>query len=99
MKPVFKCDYCNFMGDETQVKEHELTCFDNYDRKSCYTCAHKTTKCSRNVEKDKAMWIYECKRGIEIPEGKIYEFCGGYERKEPTKYSDLGNIFESFFGR
>ena len=37
MKPVFKCDYCQFMGTEEEVSEHEPKCFDNYDRRSCYT--------------------------------------------------------------
>ena len=27
MKPVFKCEYCQFMGTEEEVSEHELNCF------------------------------------------------------------------------
>ena len=88
MKPVFKCDYCNFMGDEEQVKSHELTCIDNYDRKSCYTCIHKQLS---------GLNGFKCDNDIEIPEGKIYEFCHKYERREKTNY-DLSSIFGNMFG-
>lgn len=88
MKPVFKCDYCDFMNTEDKVKEHELICMDNYDRKSCYTCAHKHLKDLKG---------FKCDCGIEIPEGKLYEFCKSYERKEKSNY-DLGNIFSDIFG-
>ena len=27
---------------------------------------------------------YECKKEIDIPEGKIFEFCKQYERKEKS---------------
>ena len=90
MKPVFKCDYCTFMGTEEEVKEHEPKCLDNYDRKSCYTCIH------RDIYGLKG---FKCDAGIEIPEGKIYEFCGSYERvirlnAEPS----LTNLFGGLFG-
>ncbi len=87
MKPVFKCDYCSKMGTEEEIREHEPKCFDNYDRRSCYTCKHKTLKdCN-----------YDCKVGVEIPEGKLIEFCGSYERKE--KYvNPLSGLFGNMFG-
>ena len=88
MKPVFKCDYCNFMDIENKVKEHELICMDNYDRKSCYTCIHKRLK---------TMTQFGCNRGKEIPEGHILEFCEKYERKEKKDY-DLGSIFGDLLG-
>ena len=88
MKPVFKCDYCKFMGTEDEVKEHEPTCIDNYDRKSCYTCIHK---------KLKTITQYECDCGKEIPEGHVFEFCDKYDRKEKSN-SDLSDIFGSIFG-
>lgn len=41
---------------------------------------------------------YECCKGIDIPEGKIFEFCKSYERKEKS-----GNLYADFmtglFGR
>lgn len=88
MKPVFKCDYCNFMGTEEEVKEHEPKCFDNYNRKSCFTCKHKSWKNAKQ---------YKCACGIEIPEDKIWEFCSQYEREEVPK-NDVGNIFGHLFG-
>lgn len=88
MKPVFKCEYCDFMGTEEKVKEHEPTCIDNYDRKSCYTCRHKDIK---NIKQ------FSCACGNEIPENKIFEFCPQYERKEKPEYP-LTNLFGGLFG-
>ena len=85
MKPAFKCDYCSKMGTEEEIREHEPKCFDNYDRRSCYTCKHKTLQ---GAFKD---CNYECEAGIEIPKGKLLEFCDSYERKE--KPTNLGDIF------
>lgn len=90
MKPVFKCDYCAFMGTEEEVKEHEITCTENYDRKSCFTCKHKILK---------GISRYECACGKEIPDGKMFEFCPQYERKEkpdgPFDYL-FGNMFGGY---
>ena len=87
MKPVFKCDYCSKMGTEEEITEHEPKCFDNYDRRSCFTCVHKTFKgCN-----------YGCKVGIEIPEGKFFEFCESYKRKEKSD-DPLADIFGNLFG-
>lgn len=88
MKPVFKCDYCSKMGTEEEIREHEPKCFDNYDRRSCFTCIHKTLKGIN----------YECKAGIEIPEGKLIEFCGSYERKEKPRNPLSENLFGNLFG-
>lgn len=91
MKPVFKCDYCSKMGTEEEIEKHELECFDNYDRKSCYTCTHKSLgKVTNN------MITYECKLGKEIPEGKIFEFCPQYERNENNHI--FTNLFGGIFG-
>lgn len=92
MKPVFKCDYCNFMGTEEEVKEHEPTCMDNYDRRSCYTCQHRgRIRIVNNLCK------YECDKEIDIPEGKLVEFCHLYERKEKSD-SPFGDLTTALFG-
>lgn len=88
MKPVFKCDYCKFMGTEEEVREHELECLDNYDRRSCFTCVHKELGRVTN-----SIITYKCKAGKEIPEGKYIEFCPQYERKEKSD-----NLFSDLFG-
>ena len=88
MKPVFKCDYCSFMGTEEKVAEHEITCMDNYNRRSCYTCLHR---------KYKNMNQFECEAGQNIPAGKIYEFCSQYKRKEKSD-TPLVDIFGGLFG-
>ena len=85
MKPVFKCDYCSQMGTEEEIREHEIECINNYDRRSCYTCKYKKIHTSPSIR-------YECEKGIDIPEGSICEFCNSYERKE---YADL--IFRNSF--
>ena len=93
MKPVFKCEYCSKMGTEEEIREHEEQCTENYDKKSCHTCAHRKLDM-------KCQWI-ECELGNEIPKGKIYVFCDTYKRKEESKtpYSDLINsMFGSSFG-
>lgn len=86
MKPVFKCDYCSKMGTEEEIREHEPKCFDNYDRRSCFTCVHKTFNKDCN---------YECKVGVEIPKGKLIEFCNSYEKKE--KPDTVANLFGNLF--
>jgi hypothetical protein len=92
MKPVFKCDYCQFIGTEEEVSEHEPKCFDNYDRRSCYTCAHRGQMSMVNK-----LVKYECGKGIDVPEGKIYEFCNSYERK-PKPDTPWLDATRGFFG-
>lgn len=92
MKPVFKCDYCNFMGTEEEVKEHELTCTDNYNRKSCYTCRHRTTNVVNKGIK------FNCDKEIDIPEGKMFEFCKSYERKDKSNDSMIADFADMLFG-
>jgi hypothetical protein len=78
------------MGTESEVREHEPNCTDNYDRKSCYTCVHK------RIMPNNGKWFVECKAGLEIPEGKFFEFCECYERKE--KPETVTNLFGDLFG-
>lgn len=92
MKPVFKCNYCSKMGTEEEIKEHEPVCINNYNRRSCYTCVHRKYKDGSRY----GDCLYECKVGIEIPEGKIFEFCDKHERKEKT--DTIGDLFGNLFG-
>ena len=98
MKPVYKCDYCNEMGTEEEIREHEPTCHYNYDRKSCYTCVHKKFSCKQNgtltISKT---WVFECKADKEIPEGCIVEFCSKYDRNKESN-ATLSNLFGNMFG-
>lgn len=89
MQPVFKCDYCKFMGTEEEVKQHEEECRDNYTKRSCYTCQHRQTLLSPNIH-------FECDKGKEIPEGSLIEYCTCYEQKEKDELTDkLKDIFSS----
>ena len=88
MKPVFKCDYCDFMGTEDEVRQHELECYYNYNLKSCTTCANKKPYTTNGL----LGLCYKCTCGIEIPEGKMRVNCAKYERREDN------DVFEGFFG-
>lgn len=90
MKPVYRCEYCDHMGTEDDVRKHEVKCIWNYDRKSCLTCKHKDTK---------SFVQYKCLLGTEIPDGCMIEFCGKYEwnEKYPTD-SSVDGIFGRLFG-
>ena len=87
MKPAFKCDYCDFIGTEQEVIKHEVECSENYNRRSCYTCKHRGYT-SLN---------FSCGCGIDIPEGKILEFCHKYEREEENK-DPLDDFMNLMFG-
>ena len=90
MKPVFKCEYCTFMGTEEQVRAHEDTCTNNYDKKSCWTCSHREFL---NLNQ------FKCNVGKEVPENMIFENCEKYERKEESKSdTPLNNMLGAFFG-
>lgn len=86
MKPVFKCDYCSFMGTEKEVKEHEPKCHKNYNRRSCYTCEHKWLEDSQHI----------CKVGKTIPEDSIFEFCDKYKRNQKSE-SIFADLMDAMF--
>ena len=44
MKPVYKCDFCNYMGIAEDVEAHEKVCKYNPAIKHCYTCVHCTIR-------------------------------------------------------
>lgn len=93
MKPVFKCDYCKFVGTEEEVRKHESECYDNYDLRSCTTCAHGDTCLSKSED---IIWSYKCDCGVEIPEGKMMINCAKYDRKKKTDFVD--DLFCGLFG-
>lgn len=88
MKPVFKCDYCDFIGIESEVKKHEVECPENYTRRSCFTCKNAGFS---------GINSYTCAAGRDLPEGKMYEFCPKYERGESK--DPLSDMFDIMLGR
>lgn len=90
MKPVFKCDYCKFIGTKEEVEKHESECRDDYTKKSCYTCKSRKTFLNPKLR-------FGCEKGQEIPEGCIIENCSVYERKEKDNMN-ASEILGSFFG-
>lgn len=91
MKPVYKCDYCSFIGTEDEVREHEPQCYENYDMKSCWSCKNR----GKMTMEDKLI-KYECEAGKDVPAGNIFQYCDLYERKE--KSTIYGGWFNSPFG-
>lgn len=90
MKPIFRCEYCNFTGTEEEILKHEDECFDNYTKRSCWSCQHRCLKSLTEIK---------CGVGQDIPSGQIMQFCPKYERKEKPDYgSGLNNIFGNMFG-
>ena len=83
MKPVFKCDYCDFVDTEDKVREHEPKCMHNYDRHSCYTCKYRDG--------------FKCTNGIEISTDVFYEFCPQYKRK-PKSDNPWSDLVDAMFG-
>lgn len=97
MKPVYKCDYCSHIGTEEDVKEHEIKCTENYDRRSCYTCKYKGKLTFKDCHLK-----YECNNGKDIPEDSIIEFCNLYEKKEEENKDNKNPyypFFDTLFGR
>lgn len=79
MKPVFKCDYCTFMGTKEEVKKHEPDCVRNYNMRSCYTCEHAEIKFGTGLKS----FQYKCgKEVVELPESSVCAFCKSYKRRE-----------------
>lgn len=89
MKPVYRCEYCNHMDTEDEVRAHEEKCMFNYDRKSCWTCKHRDPN---------SLMRFKCLLGNEIPAGKMIEFCGKYEWDEKGHVNTAANIFTGLFG-
>ena len=75
MQPVFKCDFCSFMGSQQEVQEHTRKCTNNFERKNCLSCVHKSWE---GVD-------FKCDCGKHIPAGQMIEFCDQYEYKKKVE--------------
>lgn len=93
MKPVYKCEYCSYMGTEEDVKEHEPVCSNNYDAKNCHTCKHRKIAGMKDI-----IIQYECMKGRDIPAGHIYTSCNSYEIKDEEYSSDTKTMLYEMFG-
>lgn len=99
MKPVFKCEYCNFIGTKETVEEHEKICINNPAVKWCQNCMYArenpytisfgfdaaATKymCMYRLSTDNSNVLYT---GDPIPEENI---CEHYERGTPQRIIPL----------
>ena len=100
MKPVFKCEYCNFIGTEEAVEEHEKVCINNPDVKCCQNCIYaRENPYTVSIGYDTAAPKYRCMyrpytnhnsnvlyTGDPIPEENI---CEHYERGTPQRIIPL----------
>jgi hypothetical protein len=87
MKKLYRCEYCDFTGDEHEVEKHERECIHNYKNKGCYTCKH----CSS------MMTYVNCKLGKDVPEGKYICNCSLWEKGEPSDDSPFAQLFGGIF--
>lgn len=85
MKLLYRCEYCNEMGTEEEIREHEESCLWNYTKKSCYTCKHASRK----------LMTITCDAGVELESGKYMEGCRKWEHDEQNhaRKNPFGNIF------
>ena len=89
MKPLYRCDYCTYTGTEEEVNNHEAICIKNYNLKGCLSCAHCNTDGFTTIM---------CEVGRDIPEGKMFEDCDSYERREKVDYNSFfNNLFGGMF--
>lgn len=95
MKPVFKCEYCNFIGTEEAVEEHEKVCINNPNVKCCQNCRYAyedmyAISSGFNKLTPKCICMYRpynnnsnvLYTGDPIPEENI---CEHYERGTPKR--------------
>ena len=94
MKQLFRCEYCDQIGPEEEIKKHEEECIFNYTKHSCLTCKYA----------ERGMLNYKCTNGKDIPEGKYLEQCNKYEWDEQDHVTrklintgPLGGIFGGLF--
>lgn len=99
MKPVFKCEYCNFIGTKEVVEEHEKVCINNPAVKCCQNCKYAyedTYVISSGFDKPTLKYICMYRAytnnsnvlyiGDQIPEENI---CEHYERGTPRRIISL----------
>lgn len=71
MKQVYKCEYCDFIGDVEQVSIHEEKCIYNHKNKSCATCLYGidngfVISCGSNTTASFSCTYCEQENGLQI---------------------------------
>lgn len=87
MKAVYRCDYCDKMGTEEEIKAHEEVCDHNVNNRGCMTCK----RCQSDGIKR-----LTCTKGKEIPEGKQFLHCDDYEHGEPELVGFMSVVMSVF---
>ena len=88
MKQLFRCDYCDRTGIAEEITEHEESCINNYNKKSCWTCKYAESKGFKFI----------CNADKDIPDGKYIAQCDKYEynEKNHTTEESLTSRFNIF---
>ena len=87
MRPLYRCDYCDFTGTEDEVKSHEEGCIKNHTLKGCFTCAHCNTDGFSSIT---------CMAGRDIPDGHMIQGCYLYA-KGSVEVSGIMKVFSDLF--
>lgn len=75
MKPVFKCEWCEYMGDEDDVLFHEEKCTEHPRTCKCWSCKHAKRIRGKNYEV-----VIECPaRGSHKPLDSWDPMCCDWE--------------------
>lgn len=90
MKALYKCDFCDKIGTEEEIYEHEIYCENNPKRMSCRYCTNKKTKF---VNGSGITYLCDAK---EIPEGCEYINCDKFTLIKMNDFS-VNDIFGSLF--
>lgn len=88
MKPLYKCDWCDHIGTELEMRDHEATCVYNKNLRHCFTCGLNSG----------AFGVVKCDKGVELPKGQYMRYCSLWEEKEQDpNSSETDNILKMFF--
>ena len=88
MFQVYKCSYCEFMGQDRMVEKHEKDCPHNPLNHSCHTCVYR---------KGWGFNKFGCQKNI-VFSGDYNLRCSGWN-KDKTDWNNISNDpFEIFFG-
>ena len=78
MKRVWKCDFCSRTDVLSEkIKEHELECSFNPERKTCYTCKYHGDDGYYGES------CTFCKTGLDVENGEHKGKCLGWETDNP----------------
>lgn len=82
IKPLYRCDYCDFVGTEREVLKHENSCI--YKIRSCEKCANVMVRYDINT--NMAYYCCKCGKYIKIKDG-FNKYCDKFEKAKFPLYT------------